>query len=316
MTVARVECAYDEWFMPKPHDHDPHSSQCSEPASKPPPGAGRATGGQVGPTSADIDESLIEKPLRDTNPIMWLLTLIGPFALTAAILVLLWGAYGWDFMAKLASLAVVTFFFFGRFIIVLGHTGNEVDGLRLPPPQQLALMVLYMDLMVATLLTCHLGFLFRLPWLGWRLRELVNDGRFILDLHPWIRKVTFLGVVAFVTFPLAATGSVGGSIFGRLLGMTRLATFIGVALGSMIGCGIMYAGAEIINEYVLDEEARQNPFVFWGGVAIVAVLILLLNHRYRQLKKSHMDRVAAEREREKRRQARADRRAASREASG
>ncbi len=301
--------------MPTSPNHQPSPPPDSP---RPRPDADAATG-SADTANADSAADLIEKPLRDTHPLIWLLTLVGPFALTAAILVLLWGAYGWEYMARLVSTAVVTFFFFGRFIIVLGQTTGEADGMRLLfSPQQLALMVFYMDLMVATLLTCHLRFLFRLPALGWRLRELINDGRFILEAHPWMGKVTFLGIVAFVTFPLAATGSVGGSIFGRLLGMTRIATFLGVVLGSIIGCGVMYVGAEIINEHVYKGEQEQNPWLFWGGVAFVAALILILNHRYRQLKKHHMDRRAAEQAKAQRRaerQAQRRRRKAARNAA-
>jgi hypothetical protein len=81
-------------------------------------------------------------------------------------------------------------------------------------------------------------------------------------------------------FPLAATGSVGGSIFGRLLGMSRLGTFTGIAIGNVLGCALMYFGSEVITRH-LD---RDNPMLLIGGVAVVAAIIFILNHRYRQLK--------------------------------
>ncbi|ADH85614.1 small multi-drug export protein [Desulfurivibrio alkaliphilus] len=224
--------------------------------------------------------------LRRDNPFLWYLTLLGPFGLTAMILLVLYLLHGWPYVRGLLLSALAVFFFFGRFVI-LG--GNAKDGLeeaaRFFSPGELALLVFYMDAMVASLLAFHIGFLFRLPFMGDRLRLLVEDGRFILHSHPWMKRATFVGIVAFVTFPLAATGSVGGSIFGRLLGMTRSATFLGVITGSLVGCSAMYFGASLINHY-LD---RNNPWLSAGGILFVVVIILVLNFRYRQIKKQWLE---------------------------
>lgn len=115
---------------------------------------------------------------------------------------------------------------------------------------------------------------------GGKLKALVEDGQFILHSHPWMKRATFLGLVAFVMFPLAATGSVGGSIFGRLLGMSRLGTFTAIMIGNSLGCALMYFGSELITRH-LD---RDNPMLLIGGIAVVAAIIFLLNQRYRQFK--------------------------------
>ncbi|MDF1615548.1 small multi-drug export protein [Desulfurivibrio dismutans] len=219
--------------------------------------------------------------LRRDNPFLWYLTLLGPFLLTVAIIATLYLLHGWPYVRGLLLSALAVFFFFGRFVI-LG--GNATDGLedaaRFFSPGELALLVFYMDAMVASLLAFHIGFLFRLPFFGDHLRLLVEDGRFILHAHPWMKRATFIGIVAFVTFPLAATGSVGGSIFGRLLGMTRAATFLGVITGSLVGCSVMYFGASLINHY-LD---RNNPWLTMGGILFVVAITLVLNFRYRHIK--------------------------------
>ena len=63
-----------------------------------------------------------------------------------------------------------------------------------------------------------------------------------------------------------------GSIFGRLLGMSRLTTVSGVFLGSVLGNGLMYAFAKTINQYI-------NPENLWlkvaGVVILIAVVVLL-----------------------------------------
>ncbi|MFN4259577.1 MAG: small multi-drug export protein [Gemmataceae bacterium] len=225
-------------------------------------------------------DASFEAAFRQRYPLVWLLTLIGPWVLTAVLLVLLYLTQGKEYVGKLLGAAAAAFLFFGRFIILGGQRGEAGALQTFLSPEELFLMLLYMDLLVACVLIFHLGFVFRLPFLGPRLQLLVEDGHFILRSNPWMKRASFIGLVAFVMFPLAATGSIGGSIFGRLLGMSRLTTFLGVALGSLLGCGMMYFG----NSLLLRHLNRDNPVVMYGGIVIIALIILLLNHRYRQLK--------------------------------
>jgi hypothetical protein len=229
------------------------------------------------------DETAFQDRFRQDHPFVWRLTLVAPFVGTAMALFLVYLVEGGEFLRNLVYAAIATFFFFGRFVI-LG--GTDVPG---PHEEHVAsfltrgelfLMVVWMDVAVAMIFVYHAGFMYRIPFLGPRLLNLVEDGQFILSQQPWIRRVTFIGLVAFVFFPLAATGSVGGSIFGRLLGMTRRATFLAILLGSVLGCGVMWLGAGVINRY-LD---RDNPWLTIGGIAVIASLILFLNWRYKALK--------------------------------
>jgi uncharacterized membrane protein len=145
-----------------------------------------------------------------------------------------------------------------------------------------------MDLMVAVLLVCHAGFLFRIPVLGSKLLALTEDGQVMLRRFPWMRRITFLGIVTFVMFTLAATGSVGGALFGRLLGMSRKATLLGIAIGSVFGCGVMYFKAGLVREY-LDP---KNPMTTIGGIAVILGIIFVLNFRYRKMKKRMLEEMA------------------------
>lgn len=222
-----------------------------------------------------------EESFGKEHPFVWWGTLTGPFLVTIAIIVGLGIQYGWGFVGKLATTAIIAFFVFGRFIILGGgEQGSDEIHSFLTSGQLFGLMS-YLDLLVAVVLSFHIGFMFKIPVLGPKVSELVADGQVILKLQPWMRRATFWGLVAFVVFPLAATGSVGGSIFGRLLGMTRSATLIGIAVGSVIGNGIMYLFSDLINRY-LD---KDNPLLFWGGVVVIVGLIVFLERRYRKMKK-------------------------------
>lgn len=236
---------------------------------------------------ARFNRSDLERNLafRREHPFWWWFTLVGPGPVMLIVLALLWFERGAEFVWQLVATALATFFLFGRFVI-LGGTGPEMEEIAsYLTSGELFAMVVYMDVAVACVLAFHLSFLYRLPHIGPRLEALGQDSEFILHSNRWMRRVTFLGLVAFVAFPLAATGSVGGAIFGRLLGMSRAATFSGVVIGSLAGCGAMYFGAALINAH-LD---RDNPWLLVGGIVVITALTLLLNRRYRQLKKSFLD---------------------------
>ena len=221
-----------------------------------------------------------EAAFRHDFPVLWLLTLVGPFLLTGGTLFFVWELAGPKAMWRLVSTALATFFFFGKFVILGGVDGDLLEARKFYTAEQLVIIVLYMDVMTACILAFHLGFLFKLPVVGGKLKALVDDGQFILRSNRWMKHATWLGLVTFVMFPLAATGSVGGSIFGRLLGMSRLATFFGIALGNTLGCAVMYFGSELITRHI----DRDNPLLLIGGIAVIGAIVLILNHRYHQLK--------------------------------
>lgn len=221
-----------------------------------------------------------EADFRCNHPWLWMTTLFGPLVLSAVLLVGLVLFAGWEFTSRLVVTTAIALALLGRFIILSGAEGGVNDFAGSLSSLQLALLIMYLDVMLALMLAFHIGFLFRLPYFGPRIAALVDDGHFILESQPWMRRATFIGLVAFVGFPLAATGSVGGSIFGRLVGMSRAATFAGICLGSVIGNGAMYAFSDILDQWI----DKDHPAVQYGGIAVVVAIVLLLERRYRTLR--------------------------------
>ena len=231
-------------------------------------------------------ESNLDAVFRREHPVAWWLTLVGPIFLTLLILAIIGAFKGPAFVGRLVTTAVATFFFFGK-LVILGGTNGEVDLIRsFFTTEELVVLVLYLDLVTACVLTFHLGFLFKLPLIGSKLTDLILDGQFILHSNPWMKRMTFLGLVVFVVLPGPATGSTGASIVGRLLGMSRLGTFVAIVLGSLLGCAGYYLGAEFMRPYI----AGENRAFLIGGVVVLVGLVLLLNYRYRQLKSRYLKR--------------------------
>lgn len=231
-----------------------------------------------------------EEQFRAAHPWCWRITLFGPFVLTLALAGLLLVYTGWEFTSKVITSAMVAVFILGRFIILSGAEGTFQDTDGAVASEHLVALVCYFDIMTALVLAFHIGFLFRLPYVGPRISALVTDGHFILDAQPWMRRATFMGLVAFVGFPLAATGSVGGSIFGRLLGMSRFATFLGILIGTVAGNITMFWFSDLLGNYI----DKDNPYLKYGGLLIIVALVVILERRYRTLKNRYASARLAE----------------------
>jgi uncharacterized membrane protein len=210
---------------------------------------------------------------------LWLGTLIGPWILTAIVLAVVYLATGPAYWWKLVQAATLSFVFFGRFTIIAGTS----LGL---PATHLFWMVTYQDVMVALFFAFHVGYMYRLPWVGPKIAELSVDSEFILAHQPWMKRLTFLGLLAFIAFPLAATGSVGGAIFGRLLGLSRWAIFWGSTIGAIIGnAGMLFLDKSIEKMF---PQLHDDPVMKWGGIPIVLLIIFILERRYRAMKNAYV----------------------------
>ncbi len=224
-----------------------------------------------------------EAGFRRDHPWVWGGTLLGPLIVSGTLLLVFFYLAGWEFATRLVTTTALALWIFGRFIILSGAEGgiNDFDGSL--SSFQLFLLISYLDVITALVLAFHIGFLFRLPYVGPRVAALVTDGHFILDSQPWMRRATFFGLIAFVGFPLAATGSIGGSIFGRLLGLSRPATFAGICIGSLLGNGLMYWFADVIDPWV----NKDNVAIRFGGVVVILMIVILLERRYRILRQRY-----------------------------
>jgi uncharacterized membrane protein len=96
-----------------------------------------------------------------------------------------------------------------------------------------------------------------------------------------MRRWAFTGVMLFVMFPLTGTGAIGGSLFGRLLGLSRIRTFLSITVGSAIGCFGMAALAEVVAN-VIPEEVRNSLWFEMTGIALIVFLVLFLMLRSRR----------------------------------
>lgn len=233
--------------------------------------------GQEGRSGLDPAHWNNEADFRRNYPTVWLATLIGPPLVALTAVALFWLFFGWGSAVKLVSVAVVSFFIAGKFII-LGGGIEHFEQRDFYNSEELFVLVFCMDTLTVCFLVFHLGFLFRLPTMGKKLQMVADNGHMILESQPWMRRATFIGLVVFVAVPLAMTGSVGGSILGRLLGMSRTATFVGVLLGNLLGASAMYFGSGVLRNIL----KKDDPMLLIGGIIVMAGIIALLIRRYQR----------------------------------
>ena len=229
----------------------------------------------------------LEKDYRHSHPVAWWIALTGPVVITAIILGLVYVFQSPETASSYLAAAATAFFAFGRFIILLGSNEPSEDGLfflKHLDAQNLFVMLTYMDVIVAMFVAFHMGIVFRLPWVGPKIRDIVSDGHFILRKQPWIRRAAFIGLVGFVIFPTSTTGSVGGSIFGRLLGMKRWRVVAAILVGSMLGNGIMLMFSKQISQYAV----ADSWLLRIGGVVAMVVALFFVERQFRRLKNEYL----------------------------
>ena len=234
------------------------------------------------------EDVLAELAKRKDPPSVWWTSLVGPLAATLVLLLMIGMLQGWKVAGSYVAAAATAFFALGRFVIVIG--GEKYLFLKHLHATHLFWMLTWLDMMVAIFVAFHMTILFKIPWAGSRLKGLVSDGRFILAKQPWIRRAAFSGLVMFVVFPTSTTGSIGGTIFGRLLGMGRLRVVIAILIGSLLGNGVMLFGAKAIKRVLPGDSLGLKI----GGVIAIILALFFFERKIKSLKEKFLAEEAAE----------------------
>jgi len=160
----------------------------------------------------------------------------------------------WPQMLALATLP-------GKYVIFAGLASGSPLG-----PWSLAVLALATDLAVASTLALGLGPLGRIPWFGPTLKKGHDSAEDVLKQYPRLHRMAFWGVVIFVYLPLPASGSIGGTFVGQMLGLRRAQGLWAVVLGGAL-VSVTFAALAVGNQA---QAVLENPWV--GAVAVVVFL--------------------------------------------
>ena len=229
---------------------------------------------------ADLQELIAESRRAEKDrPFLGVLHLLLPPGILVAAIVILEATGN---LGTVAALAGASFFTLGKLIILTGaHPDVPLNA------GELAAMVFFMDCLYAYLLAYNLHHLVRIPRFGPWLARLHNYCRYWLSTHRWMKRWAFTGVMLFVLFPLTGTGAPGGSIIGRLVGLSARTTLAAIALGSLLGCTLMAAFARPLEPFF--EEIKDEWWFEASGVAILAIVVFLLVYLGRKLSRAAED---------------------------
>jgi len=162
----------------------------------------------------------------------------------------------------------------GKFIILYGFDEGSHLG-----PFGLALMVFTVDMVIAVVLTSGARWLELIPGFGRWLSYLRMRANRALAENPGLSNMAFFGVVLYVFIPLAATGAVTGTLAARILGLSRFAGLMAVALGSA-SISTLFA---LVAYFGKQHSAALGPKMTALSLAIVAGLAWLVIRRVRRI---------------------------------
>ncbi len=168
---------------------------------------------------------------------------------------------GWIW-AQMVGLAMLP----GKYVIFSGVAEASPLG-----AWALAILAVLVDVVVASTLALVLAPVGRVPVVGPALQRMHAQAEGVLREYPRLRRMAFWGVVIFVFLPLPASGSIGGTFVGQLLGLTRLRGLVAVVLGGAL-VSAAFAGLAV----ALGHQAQamlENPWVTGSCAVLFAVVV-------------------------------------------
>ena len=194
--------------------------------------------------------------------------LFGPIALTVGLWYLIRWLGSEEFAQDLLVAGGASLFGFGTTVIFGPAIVPEISA-RLTT-WELAVLVMYINSVSGFWYAYNLDLLQRLPKIGPFLKRARLNAVKTLKERPWIRRLSTVGVGAFVISPLPGSGSLGGCIVGRIIGVSRWASFVSVSIAGMI-VAVAYAMLTDKLKHFLDKEN-----VPWWVRVIGLIFVLLM----------------------------------------
>jgi len=113
----------------------------------------------------------------------------------------------------------------------------------------------------------------KIPLLGQLLEKGMTAARDYTEAQPWIRRLSTIGLIFFVFFPLQGTGTMNGSILGRLLGMDEARVFASVCVGSLASCLVISLGADVLLDVYQEDPILGVALLIAVALAAAAVVV-------------------------------------------
>ena len=196
--------------------------------------------------------------------------LIGPFAVVAAAVALMWLVRGGEVATEMLEATAACATFLGTSVI-LGPALLDGSAIAHLSTWDLVGIVTVVNAGTSFLYAFNLDLFERAPWIGPRLVRERHAAVETLKARPWIRRRATLGVFLFVLSPLPGSGTLGGTIVGRLIGLSRWQSFLTTLGASVAVAGIYGAFGDRIHAWVHAHEISTPIRI--GGLLALLVLV-------------------------------------------
>lgn len=170
---------------------------------------------------------------------------------------------------ELLGLMAASFAVAGKFLPLWGLSGESTFS-----AWQLGVCIWLMDTGTVVVLVYGLASLRRIGVLDRFFERAHANARLVLDAYPRMRRAAIVGVTAFVLFPIAGTGAIGGTFVGLLLGMNRFVLIACVSTGGLLG-GMGMAALAVHFEATMRQfqAAQHDPTIKYALLGVVGLTV-------------------------------------------
>ena len=152
------------------------------------------------------------------------------------------------------------------------------------PWQVICFAITYIDVISCLFMLWNFDLICLIPHIGRWINHLVETGKSYLSRHQWIERFCFIGLISFVFLPLQGSGAVGGSILGKILGMSHVRIFLAITIGSTL-----HSVAIGISMYAIQEYLDINLWYLVISILLLVLLTSTLSFIYYFMKKKIAD---------------------------
>ncbi|PKL61169.1 MAG: hypothetical protein CVV31_12760 [Methanomicrobiales archaeon HGW-Methanomicrobiales-2] len=138
-----------------------------------------------------------------------------------------------------------------------------------------AVALAFLDFAGGLFMAWNFPLVLRIPYIGPWVSRFTAAGRTFLDRRPWLERLYFVGLIAFVALPFDGSGSIVGSIVGRMLGMTKTEVLSCITIGGIIGSFAIALGIDYVVNLI------PAGAGFWVSLAVFFLIGTALLVMYR-----------------------------------
>jgi len=141
----------------------------------------------------------------------------------------------------------------------------------------IAFTLAFLDFAGGLFMAWNFPLVLRIPYVGPWIRRFVAAGRTYLDRRPWLERLYFVGLIIFVSIPFDGSGSIVGSIVGRMLGMTKAEVLACITIGGVIGSFAIALGVDYIANLIPAEAGLWVSLVVF---LLIGAALLVMYRSY------------------------------------